>query len=184
MNIDVAVELFPIDIWIEIVNNMPVVYGRVCSLSRTLRRRFRPHLDHYKSASCRTIYYIFEHVSLLPNGKKHGKCIQFYRSGIPYIISNYVDGEIHGQSEYYFANGKLKSKYNYVNGKRHGKHIEFYLNFDSPLYEDNYVDGLKHGICISYYITGVKEREEEYIYGNLIKTIEYYTSGKIYKERP
>jgi antitoxin component YwqK of YwqJK toxin-antitoxin module len=120
---------------------------------------------------------------ILPNGVWYGEYVEFYPAGTPHIITNYIDDEIHGSYEQFYDNGRRYIHYNYKHGKLHGRCLEYYKYFDTPTHEYNYVEGVKHGKCISYYSNGCKERENEYVDGNLISVIEYDIDGEIFNVR-
>jgi phenylpropionate dioxygenase-like ring-hydroxylating dioxygenase large terminal subunit len=150
-------EVFPIDIWIEIVKSLPRVYGVVSRLSRRHYGALRCDLEHYKLAACETIHDSDGIYHKLPNGWLHGERI---------IICN--------------INQKIAMKVNYVNGCLHGKYLHYDLH--GNMYQDTtYANGVRHGLCLCYYPSGKVRIKCNYVDGdNHGLWIHYYESGQIH----
>lgn len=90
------------------------------------------------------------------NGQKikHGECIEWYADGTKRLVSNYLDGELNGESI-------------------------FYKNKDTIAY-NNYKDGILHGTCLLKNSNDVVLAKYTYLDGVLDGKQEYYhANGKI-----
>jgi antitoxin component YwqK of YwqJK toxin-antitoxin module len=54
---------------------------------------------------------------ILPNGKYHKEHVIFYENGSPYLVSQYINGTIHGDDLVYDIGGRVNIKTEYDHGK-------------------------------------------------------------------
>ena len=69
------------------------------------------------------------------------------------------DGKKHGRWVEWHPNGKLKTEGTYVDGKMEGRWVSYFDTGVKQL-EGDYRGGLKHGLWTQYYEEGQKNREE------------------------
>lgn len=55
------------------------------------------------------------------NGKKTGKWMSFYESGLPWSETRFIEGKREGNTASWYENGKKRFEGQYKNDKRHGK---------------------------------------------------------------
>ena len=113
------------------------------------------------------------------NGKKHGKCKEYYDNGKLKFDGEYANGKKHGKCKEYYSNGILEFEGEYLNEKRLGKCKEYYY-LGNLKFEGEYKDGKKHGKCKKYYSNGNLKFEGQYLNGKKHgKCKEYYSNGKL-----
>lgn len=61
-------------------------------------------------------------------GQKHGYWEEHYNNGQLYYKCNYVNGEYHGESIWFWFSGDFSEKCNNINGKNNGLHLRFFKN--------------------------------------------------------
>lgn len=80
--------------------------------------------------------------------------MKFYdKNGLPYSISHYENGLLHGEQSYFFDNGIKSHTTTFMHGKYHGP-MRFYIESGHLKNEKIYVDGRQHGIETTYYDNG------------------------------
>lgn len=116
----------------------------------------------------------------LKNDKRHGKYIEYFANGKPYIIANYKNGNLEGAYARYYFDGQLEMKGNYVDDKGNGLFVMYYE--DGSINEEyTEVNDEKNGLYTSYrytddtslkpyakatipYVNGQKNGIERFIY--------------------
>jgi antitoxin component YwqK of YwqJK toxin-antitoxin module len=170
--------LFPIDIWVEIVDVKPRVYGVVSRLSRAHYRRLGRDLEHYKTASCELVINGRNTTYRLPNGHRHGKSILHDVNG--QTEYNYVHDQLHGNCVCYSTSGRKTFECTHVNGKPHGIYKNYYLTGEQH-YEVMYVEGKRQGKGYEYYRTGQIYKIYTYLDDVLNgEYTEYYSNDNVY----
>lgn len=124
-------EVFPIEIWVGIVELTPQLYGTVARLSKTHCGVLRRDLERFRQAACVRITTPVETYWKLPNGKIHGLYTRYTRDMVINrvdITCHYVDGKLHGKYCQYRANGRLNITRTYVRGLQQGESVIYDLN--------------------------------------------------------
>lgn len=105
----------------------------------------------------------------------HGIKVVYYlpkdqgdKSQRPMTVSNYSNGQLHGEFKEYFETGKLKTSGQYENGKKvgvwHSYHVE-----GGKMSLERYKNGVRHGWCIGYNKLGKEEAKNYFYYGRLLQ---------------
>lgn len=81
------------------------------------------------------------------SGKRHGRFIEYYKSGQMQLDCNYNNGKLNDEYMSYHENGELKFKTNYKNGVQSGETKSYYNNGNIyrsfKLLDGNYVGEIK-----------------------------------------
>ncbi len=128
-------------------------------------------------------------ITAMPGG--NGQVTTYYQNGQKSMSLSYVEGLVHGASEFYFPDGKTMYKGNDSYGLSHGKQLYYYSNgkmkedhnyyYDSPdgtfkdYYENGqlkdetiYQNGRSHGISTRYSPEGKVMWKENVYYGIIL----------------
>ena len=115
----------------------------------------------------------------IKDGKMHGTCEVFHKSGEIKSRTGYVEDKLHGTRERFYESGEIMSRTGYVDGKMHGTDEEFYQN-GKIMYRIEYVEGKRHGTNGEFYRSGGIAFRTEYVEDKLHGTREeFYESGEI-----
>jgi len=87
---------------------------------------------------------LLEQFGLL-GGKKHGRYLLFFPSGLKASERWYIDDVLWGRAIDYFPDGKKKASFGYKKGKLHGPYCVWHET-GKPLLEAMYDDGLPEGV--------------------------------------
>lgn len=91
------------------------------------------------------------------NGKNHGMANSYYENGQLYLIGNYVNDKIEGESFEYYSNGKLKDERIYKNGIIVVSTEYFQNGGKKRMFKTT--EGLR-GIITGYYEDGIHKNAE------------------------
>lgn len=123
---------------------------------------------------------------------KHGYKIadSFYRQGVADSVWHtwYPDGQLtevvhytmgvkHGPWKQYYDNGDIKLQAQYDQGTLQGQTVYYYRK-NKILMAGRHNKGLRVGKWVRFYDTGITEREEEYVNGQLIQANYYNPKGE------
>lgn len=98
------------------------------------------------------------------NAKGKFETRAFFQNGKPSLIQHYDDQQLHGETQYYQANGTLVEKIMYNHGENDGVYLSFFEN-GKPKKTSHYKDDLLEGSYATYFRNGKKKREEIYLHG-------------------
>jgi hypothetical protein len=122
------------------------------------------------------------------DGKLHGPCSQFFKSGQKYLVCSFNNGDVHGRYQEWhkdgkpamdahfdhgkgvgtvtkwYANGQMRSKATLIDDQFEGR-IEFWWENGKPGFVRNYKSGKLQGKTESWDETGRKEGEAEWVNG-------------------
>lgn len=115
------------------------------------------------------------------DGKLIGTNYFYSTEGVLLSRGQMFDDKKHGDYEYYYSSGKLKSKEIYSNDTLIAETI-WYENGKLSV-ENLFKDGLKTGVCKEYYQTGNLKTEQTYVAGveeGMYKS--YFNNGKLYND--
>ncbi|QIP15682.1 hypothetical protein G8759_25140 [Spirosoma aureum] len=139
------------------------------------------HIDYFKDGSikttCKTIedsivlitdYYqnhTIKNVRTAVNGQLKGISQSFNEQGVMIAKTTWLHDKQHGQSLYYYPNGRLKQRVNFMYGLRCGEYKEYYNS-----------TGNQVRFLVNYLVIGKKEYPNEYF--------EYDRAGKLINQSP
>ncbi len=115
------------------------------------------------------------------NGKLIGINYFYNSEGILLSKGQMFNDKKHGDYEYYYSSGKLKTKETYSNDTLMTETI-WYENGKLSV-ENFFKDGLKSGVCKDYYPTGNLKAEQTYLKGveeGMYRS--YFNNGKLYND--
>ena len=95
------------------------------------------------------------------NGKLHGKCIYYFKSGKVQRTGYYKEGKEDSLWLFYYETGQLKAQENFFLGKKNGTAKYWYPNGNYFL-TCRYVENLADSTWTSYYEDGVLKSVEQY----------------------
>ncbi|QJX74265.1 hypothetical protein F-E9_512 [Faustovirus] len=166
----------PDEIIMDIIDIVPIIYGRMCSLNRHYYNSLIGVAARYKRLlvtfvdervtpipATRRLYcdHTYWH---LPNGALHGTETSYFGEQIT-SQREFADGVLHGESINYYIGTNISFKSHYKHGLRHGEYIEYTL--DGAIKTHGYYHlGNWHGKWIYYYGNGRRKRFT-YEYGKL-----------------
>lgn len=136
------------------------IYGRI-------RRTEKYSLGVMQKVFDDTIYYEDDKTT-----KLHGKKTFAFSDGGK-AIEEYKDGKKNGESEIYYANGKLMERGSFVNNLEEGKFVEYYENGQLAI-ESSWRNGLLEGKREEWRKNGIKVSEQNYKNGLLDGTSVFY----------
>lgn len=148
----------PIDMFIEIINKQPILYGRIACLNRLFDRYFAPMKMKYVGLCLRHKKIGYFSWTELPNGAKHGLDTHLFNdTNTPFTTTEWWFGQKHGKELMYYYNGQVQFDVTWVNGIKTGDELQYSWR------------------------AGKHELIAKYAYGvNGIKTMKYrYDDGKI-----
>lgn len=115
------------------------------------------------------------------DGKLIGTNYFYSTEGVLLSRGQMFDDKKHGDYEYFYSSGKLKSKETYSNDTLLTETI---WHENGKLSVENFFkDGLKSGVCKEYYPTGNLKTEQAYVEGieeGMYKS--YFNNGKLYND--
>ncbi len=115
------------------------------------------------------------------DGKLIGTNYFYSTEGVLLSRGQMFDDKKHGDYEYFYSSGKLKSKETYSNDTLLTETI---WHENGKLSVENFFkDGLKSGVCKEYYPTGNIKTEQAYVEGieeGMYKS--YFNNGKLYND--
>jgi antitoxin component YwqK of YwqJK toxin-antitoxin module len=118
------------------------------------------------------------------NGEKHGKCIRYYKNGQIYEDATYQISQIHGKCLEYYENGQIYIDTTYKNGQRHGKYLRYYKNGQLQIdttYQIICDISQIHGKYTSYYENGQIQMDTTYKNNQKHgKFLQYYKNGQLW----
>ncbi len=143
-----------------------------------------------------------KYTAIYRNGMLDGEVTTYYHSGGKHIIQHFENGLRNGRFEEYHETGELENTITYKNGKENGYYRSFYKNgrinlegwiqdglkqqlwrqYDKAgnLVEENYyINDQLHGINTQYAPYNKPFMVSHYDFGDIIKTIQYDTTGSI-----
>ncbi|ESU28904.1 hypothetical protein FLJC2902T_15010 [Flavobacterium limnosediminis JC2902] len=115
------------------------------------------------------------------DGKENGILTCYYPNGKVKSSISYKEGKVDGQYIKYNEVGDIEEEGTYANGELNGKYTTYFSKKDIKS-EITYVNGKANGVSKKYFNNGSIEEENTYENGDLLKTTEYYPTGKKSKE--
>ena len=90
--------------------------------SKTIKRKLDNGLTEVKTFDNERLEF---HYFLDDNHKRQGLWKCFFMDGTLWLLTNYLDDEMHGLHIHYWANGEIYQKTEYMYNKRHGVQYEY-----------------------------------------------------------
>ncbi len=146
---------------------------------------FKGNLDKYgKKQGSWTSYQneILASVSNFDNGQKHGEFISYYTNGQIWSKGSYFNDKETGKFYSYYRNGQLEEEKEYTNGTRSGNTIQYYENGNIKIEYLNHNNGNK--TINRYFENGNLKSEEFFIPGKYSpvkhgRFTEYFDNGNL-----
>jgi len=112
-------------------------------------------------------------------GERHGESKWYYNDGKIKEVGNYVDGKAEGVVLNYYENGALEYEIPYVNDTINGE-VKEYTKSGCLASQMNFVNGKRNGLSKYYYLNGDLHYETTFIDNDRDSVfIEYYHDGSI-----
>jgi len=104
----------------------------------------------------------------------------YYPDGqIRYSLPKNARGQLDGQAQFWFPNGKLEMTAEYKEGILHGRLVRFQMN-GNPQSEDHYENGMLNGVSREFYLNGAVRTEVTYRNDTLHgKSRQYADAGQV-----